>query len=72
VFETVTDWAVLAEPTAVDAKERDDGDAVKVAVPVPLVPPVPVSDTVAVPLPALLATDSVPVRVPDAVGRNVT
>jgi hypothetical protein len=39
-----------------------------------LVPPAPVPDnaTVVGLLPALLLTESVPVRVPDAVGRNVT
>ena len=71
VFDTDTVCTALAPPTGVAGNVRLVGLVAIVPTGVP-VSPVPVSDTVAAPLPALLLTVSVPVRVPVADGRKVT
>src|SRR6202042_3190270 len=70
VLCTVTVCAALVEPTFVEPNVNDVGLAVNVAVPAAV--PVPVSPTVNGLFVALLVTDTEPVRVPDAVGWNVT
>jgi hypothetical protein len=70
-FARVTVWARLVAPTVVEPKVSDDGDAARVEE-VPLPDPVPVKETVAGPLPALLETVNVPALVPELLGWNVT
>ena len=70
VLASVTVCAAEVEPTCSLPKDREVGDAVRVALPPPELVPVPVRLTVLVIPPAL--TVSVPVRVPVAVGLKVT
>jgi hypothetical protein len=67
----VTVWAALVAPTVVEPKVSDEGEAARVAEEPPP-DPVPVKETVAGLLAALLTTVRLPVLVPAAFGWKVT